>query len=144
VDKGASAHTKTRIAGELNGLAGHVAAVKAARVKLGEDLDRLGVEARAQMGQTMERTAWKVGATAAAVFAGIAVRKLLTAGWTKARRSAPPANPAAPETTWPEALAWTAATGIAVGIARLVATRGAAAGWRKATGVLPPGLQDVQ
>ena len=85
-----------------------------------------------------------MGATAAAVFAGIAVRKLLTAGWTKARKSAPPANPAAPETTWPEALAWTAATGIAVGIARLVATRGAAAGWRKATGVLPPGLQDVQ
>ena len=63
--------------------------------------------------------------------------------WTKARKTTPPTNPAARDTQWSEALAWTIATSIGVGIARLVATRGAAAGWEKATGALPPGLEEV-
>lgn len=47
------------------------------------------------------------------------------------------------DTGWGEAIAWTAATGVAIGVARLVAARAAAADWQRATGELPPGLEEV-
>ncbi len=128
---------------ELDGLSPHVAAVEAARARLGRDLDQLSTEFRAQMGHTMEKTLWKLAAAGAAVISGILVRKALITGWRQARHSDPPANPAAPGTQWGEALAWTVASGVAVGLARLLAQRGAAAGWRRATGALPPGLEEV-
>jgi hypothetical protein len=127
----------------LNGLAEHVAAVEAARKKLGEDLDRLSAEVRAQMSKRMEETAWKIVGTGGAILAGLAARKLLTAAWTKMRKTDPPSNPAAPGTSWGEALSWAAASGLAVAISRLLAQRGAAAGWQKALGSLPPGLEEV-
>ena len=43
---------------DYNGLTPHVAAVEAARDRLGRDLDILNTEVRAQMGQTAEKTAW--------------------------------------------------------------------------------------
>lgn len=130
-------------AAEHNGLADRVAAVQEARLKLGRDLDRLTVEARAQMGQTMEKIAWKIAAAGAGVVAGLAVRKALTAGWRAARHDEPPTNPAAPDTSWGEALAWTMALAAGMGAAKLVAVRGAAAGWERATGALPPGVGEV-
>lgn len=129
-------------AGERNGLAERVAAVEAARTQLGRDLDRLTVEARAQMGQTMEKITWKVAGLGSAVLAGVLMRKALTTGWAKARHQQPPMNPANPGTSWGEALAWTMALGAGVGVARMLAGRAAAAGWQKATGKLPPGLED--
>jgi hypothetical protein len=62
------------------------------------------------------------------------------AGGDEERSAKQPADPA---TSWGEAIAWTAATGLVVGVARMLASRGAAAGWQKATGTLPPGLQEV-
>lgn len=129
--------------GMLNGIADHVAAVEAAREKLGEDLDRLTLEVRAQMNQRIEETTWKVLGTGGAILAGMMARKILVAAWTKARKADPPSNPAAPDTSWGEALAWAIASGIVVAIGRLLAERGAAAGWQKARGTLPPGLQEV-
>lgn len=129
--------------GEHNGLAERVAAVQAARMQLGRDLDRLSVEARAQMGLTMEKIAWKAAAAGAGVLAALAVRKVMEVGWRAARHQEPPANPAAPGTGWGEALAWTTAMAAGMGAAKLVAVRGAAAGWRKATGSPPPGLLDA-
>ena len=114
-------------AGAHNGLAEHVAAVQEARLRLGRDLDRLTVEARAQMGQTMEKIAWKLAAAGAGVAAGLAVRKAMAA---------------APGTSWAPALAWTLAMAAGMGAAKLVAIRGVAAGWQKATGTLPPGLEE--
>lgn len=128
---------------DYNGLTPHVAAVEAARERLGRDLDTLHTEVRAQMGQTAEKTAWKVAATGAGLIAGVLTRKVIVASWKAAKGTNPPTNPAARETQWSEAIIWTIATSIGVGIARLVATRGAAAGWEKATGALPPGLQEV-
>lgn len=128
---------------ELNGLGDRVTRVKAAREKLGADMDRLDREVRVQVATTTERTVWRVGATVAAIGAGIVMRRVLVALWTRLRHANPPSNPAAPSTTWPEALGWSLATGAAVGVARLLATRGAAAGWRAATGVLPPGMEEV-
>lgn len=128
---------------DYNGLTPHVAAVEAARERLGRDLDALNTEVRAQMGQTAEKTTWKIAATGAGVIAGVVARKAIMAGWVKTKGTNPPTNPAARETQWSEALIWTVATSIGVGIARLVATRGAAGAWEKATGALPPGLQEI-
>ena len=126
-----------------DGIADPGAARDAARDALARDLEQLTVEVKTQMGQTVDNTVWKVGGTLAAVIAGILTRKGLTAIWKAARKSDPPSNPANPSTQWAEALAWTAASGVAVGIARLLASRGAAEGWRRYTGALPPGLEEV-
>ena len=120
-----------------------VATVAAARERLGRDLDQLNVEVRSQVTSSVQKSFWKGGATLSAVAAGVIVRKVLIAAWRRARKADPPTNPAAPGTSWGEALAWTAATGVAVAVARMVAQRGAAGAWVKATGHLPPGLEEV-
>jgi hypothetical protein len=127
--------------GSLNGLTQHVREVEAARMRLGHDLERLNHEVRAQMGQTVEKLAWKALVVGSALSAGLGTVKAMTAGWKAVKKSDPPTNPAHPATGWGEAVAWTAATGVALAVAKLVAARGAAAGWQKATGHLPPGLE---
>lgn len=135
--------TPARTVSGSNGLVPHQEAVRAARERLGRDLDVLNDEVRAEMGHAMEKTVWKLAATGAAVLASIAVRNVLMAVWRSVVKTEPPNNPADPATSWGEAIAWTAATGLVIGVARMAASRGAAAGWRRATGNLPPGLQDV-
>jgi hypothetical protein len=127
----------------LNGLAEQVAAVESARTKLGQDLDRLNAEVQAQMSRRLEKTAWKAVGTSGAILASLMARKLVTAAWTKTRKTDPPSNPAAPGTSWGEALAWAAISGLVVAVGRLLAQRGAAAGWKKTLGSLPPGLEEV-
>jgi len=95
------------------------------------------------MAQTASKLTWKVVGLGAGAVAAILTRKVLTAAWRGAKHDDPPANPAAPGTTWGEVLAWAASTGVALGVARLVAQRGAAAAWEGATGSLPPGLEKV-
>lgn len=123
-------------------LGGERAAVLAARERLGTDLDRLDSEVRAQVAGGVQTVVWKLGAAAAGFAAAAAMRKLVTYAWKTARRSEPPHDPVSPETPWGEALAWTLATAVGVGIGRLLAERGAAVGWRKATGNRPPGHDD--
>lgn len=94
------------------------------------------------MGNTVAKVGWKVTGLMFAIPAGIAARKAMDVAWRKARHSDPPANPAAPGTTWTEALLWAAVSGVAFAAARMVAARGAAATWRSLTGGLPPGLED--
>ncbi len=94
------------------------------------------------MGNTVAKAGWKVTGLLFAIPAGIAARKAMDAAWRKARHTDPPANPAAPGTTWTEALLWAAASGVAFAAARMIAARGAAATWRSLTGGLPPGLED--
>ncbi|MFN2557270.1 MAG: DUF4235 domain-containing protein [Nitriliruptorales bacterium] len=86
---------------------------------------------------------WKAVGTSAGIAAAALTRNLITSGWQRRRGSEPPANPESPSTGWGEALAWAALTGVAIGVARMVAARGAAAGWRRAMGELPPGLEEV-
>ncbi len=87
-----------------------------------------------------ERTAWNALALASATVAGIAVRNLLESEWEKLRKDEPPQNPAASAVGWGDAVAWTVATGVAVGLGRLIAQRGAAEGWRKMRGSYPDEL----
>jgi hypothetical protein len=121
-----------------DGLADRVATVHAARERLGRDLDRLNAEVRAEMGHTMERMLWKFAAGGAALVAGLAVRKALTAVWLHTQHREPPEDVAKPGTGWGEAAVWTVATAVGMGLAKLVATRGAAAGWQRAKGTPPP------
>jgi hypothetical protein len=86
------------------------------------------------------QTGWALVAAGSAVIAAIATRNALKAAWRAMRHEDPPLNPAAHDTEWPEAIAWTAATGLAAGLSRLVARRTAASGWYRVTGEWPPGL----
>lgn len=95
------------------------------------------------MANAARKVTWKIVGTGAGLGAAVVTKKAITAAWRGAKRADPPANPAAAGTTWPEALTWAASTGVALGVARVVAQRGAAAGWQKATGELPPGLEEV-
>jgi hypothetical protein len=85
----------------------------------------------------MRPTMWKGVATLAAVGAAIAARNATSAVWRKRTGHDPPMNPADPDTSWGEAVAWTLVTGALVGVARLVARRGAASLWAKVEGELP-------
>jgi hypothetical protein len=89
------------------------------------------------------KVGWKlVGITSGLVAVRI-TKKALDKTWTKTKGTEPPRNPAAAGTTWNEALSWAIATGAALGVARVLATRGAAQAWKKTTGALPPGLEEV-
>lgn len=86
---------------------------------------------------------WKIVGTVAGVLSGMATRSLLRAGWRRVKGGDPPTNPAAPGTSWNEALTWAAASGVALAITRLVAQRGAAEAWKAQAGTYPPGLEEV-
>lgn len=133
----------TNTTGASDGLAPKVAEVEAARDRLGHDLDLLHSEVRTQMGRTVERIAWKLVAAGTAIAAAALTRKGLTVAWRKTIKRDPPKSTAGPGTGWGEAIAWTGATAVAIAVARLVAERGTAAGWQRATGHQPPGLEDT-
>lgn len=86
-----------------------------------------------------------VGSKLIGIGTGLAVRKLSEKGlnkvWRKTRHSEPPADPASPGTPWAEALSYAVASGVAIGVARLVATRGAATAKIKLTGKPPEGME---
>jgi hypothetical protein len=79
-----------------------------------------------------------VGAAATTAVA----QKVLKKGWTKATGKEPPADPAHPDVKWREAVGWAAASAMVVAVARLLAQRKVAQTWRRASGTLPPGMND--
>ena len=86
-----------------------------------------------------------VGSKLVGIATGIAVRKLsekvLDVVWKRTKHSDPPADPASPGTPWVEALSWAAASGVAVGVSRLVTTKGLATAKLKLTGKVPEGME---
>lgn len=86
---------------------------------------------------------WSAYALGATVVAGIVARKALTTSWKVATGKEPPQNPADPDVSMGEAVAWAAASGVAIGLARMLASRKAANYYRKSTGHLPPNLQEA-
>lgn len=87
---------------------------------------------------------WKLMGTGSAVLASVLIKKVLMSTWQSVAKTQPPNNPAQPGTNWGDAIAWAAGTGVFVGVARMMAARGAAAGWQRAMGTLPPGLEQVR
>jgi hypothetical protein len=126
--------------GKSGDIAQRVAEVRRARERLEQDVDVMTAEVRASVGQTVEKTAWKTLTMGAGILAGVLMRRLLVASWRKTRHVDPPSDPYQPASSWAEALTWAAATGVGVGVARVVAARGAAAGWERAMGAPPPGV----
>jgi Protein of unknown function (DUF4235) len=86
---------------------------------------------------------WRVLGGVSAVVAGILARKLLVTAWRRTTGDNPPANPAAPGTDWRKAIVYAVVSGAAMGLARMLATRKAAAYYAKSTGHLPPGMEEV-
>ena len=86
-----------------------------------------------------------LGSKLAGIATGVAARKaskpLLDKVWRKYKHSDPPEHPASPDTPWPEAISWAVASGIAYGVARLVAMKGVASAKAKVTGKVPEGME---
>ena len=78
-------------------------------------------------------TGYKLMAAIASLFGALVARKLLTGLWKAASGKEPPANPAHPTVTWPEALSWAIASGAVVGVARLVAQKKVADSFHRAS-----------
>ncbi len=89
------------------------------------------------------KTVYKVLGLSAGLLSGKVARSVLDKGWAKTRGVEPPRNPAVPGVSWGEALTWAIASGVAVSVARLLADRTVARTWAKATGSLPPGVEEV-
>ena len=87
---------------------------------------------------------WSAMGLASTVGATIAARKALTSTWKVATGKNPPVNPAHPDVSIGEAVAWATVSGVAVGLARMLASRKAAEYYRKSTGHLPANLADVE
>ncbi len=85
---------------------------------------------------------WSMMALASTVGAGIAARKALTTSWKVATGKEPPQNPADPDVSLAEAVAWATVSGVAIGVARMLASRQAANYYRRSTGHLPSNLQE--
>lgn len=86
----------------------------------------------------IEKRMFSAVSTIAAIAAGVAARKAVRALWTKKFHEEPPQNPASRDTAWQEALLWSVATGAVIGVTRMLARRGTAAGWERVTGHRAP------
>jgi hypothetical protein len=88
--------------------------------------------------------AYSLLALAATLGATIAARKAMTATWKLSTGKQPPSNPEHPDVSMGEAAAWAIASGVAVGLARMLASRKAADYYRRSTGRLPANLEDTE
>ncbi|HEX6515117.1 MAG TPA: DUF4235 domain-containing protein [Nocardioidaceae bacterium] len=86
---------------------------------------------------------WSAYGFGATLLATILARKALNMTWKISTGKTPPNNPAHPDVSMGEAVAWASLSGVAVGLARMMASRKAADYYRRSTGHLPPNLQDV-
>ncbi|MGH8890586.1 MAG: DUF4235 domain-containing protein [Acidothermaceae bacterium] len=78
-----------------------------------------------------ESIALKIYSSVGAVVAGIIARKVIEKTWVKATGKTPPDDPHSPTVPLREAVGWSLASGSAVAIARLLATRKAAGAWQR-------------
>ncbi len=88
--------------------------------------------------------AYSLFGLAATLGATMVARKAMTATWKLSTGKEPPTNPEHPDVSMGEAVAWAAASGVAVGLARMLAGRKTADYYRRSTGHLPPNLEDVK
>ena len=85
-----------------------------------------------------QKMIWILVGAGAAMIASNIVERSLAAGWKAITSDDPPSKPESPRTGWTDALAWTAASALAIGLSQVLAKRGAALGWQYATGKTPP------
>lgn len=97
-------------------------------------------QGKAEKSKAKGKRTWKLLGSTSALVAGIVTTKALDATWRTATGKKPPTAPESPEIGNREALAWAAVSGMAMGVARMYATRRAAGYWVKSFGTLPPGM----
>ena len=85
-----------------------------------------------------KRFGWKVIAYGSGALAALVTQRLLETVWKALRHAAPPPMPADRRSSWTDALSWAIATGVGVGVARLLAIRAAAVVWEATTHEPPP------
>jgi hypothetical protein len=85
-----------------------------------------------------KRFGWKVIALGSGALAGLATQRLLETAWKGLRSANPPPLPADRHSSWADALSWAIASGVGVGVARLLAIRTAAVVWEATTHEPPP------
>ena len=68
----------------------------------------------------LAKVGWKVVGILSGLVAARTAKVTLDKTWATTRGGEPPRNPAAPGTSWPDALTWAVAAGATVGVARLV------------------------
>lgn len=84
--------------------------------------------------------AWKLLAAAAAAVGTAVADKGVRKAWVRTTGKEPPADPMNPDVEWREAVAWALLSGAAIGIARLVMQRRAAAFYRDSNSPLARAL----
>lgn len=89
------------------------------------------------MTSKMQKLTYNLVAAGMALLAARVVKAGMEKGWGVIQNDTPPENPEDPETSWQEALIWSAVTGVMVGAAQLLIRRGTAVGWIKFTGHNP-------
>ena len=87
---------------------------------------------------------WRIVTLGAGALAAFATRQALTLLWAHSSDDPPPDDPADRRTSWWTALTWAMATGVGMGVARLLALRGASAAWQAATHDTPPGYPSLR
>lgn len=75
--------------------------------------------------------------TLATIAVGAVAHKVLVAAWERGTGATPPDDPSDPAVDWRDALTWGAATGVGVGVGRVLARRMTAKAWTKAIGRSP-------
>ena len=85
-----------------------------------------------------KKLAWKAISYGAGALAALVTQRLLEKGWKLLRHASAPPVPADRRSSWAEALSWAVATGVGVGVTRLLAIRTAAVAWEAATHEPPP------
>jgi hypothetical protein len=93
--------------------------------------------------QNVGKLGYKILAGLGATVGAAVARKALSTGWKTATGKEPPAKPEHPDVKWAEGATWAAVSAAAVAVARLLAQRRVAATWQRASGTMPPGLDDA-
>jgi hypothetical protein len=86
----------------------------------------------------VQKYTWKAIAVGTGALTGFATQRVIELMWTALRGSRPPKLAADRSSPWPDAVSWAVATGIGVGVARLLAVRTAAVLWEAAVHAPPP------
>jgi hypothetical protein len=90
----------------------------------------------------VSKVGWKIVGGAATAAGGAAASKSINLAYRKLRGE-PPLNPAHPDMAWRDAMIWALVSAVAITLGRLAGERVAAAGWLRATGALPPGMEPI-
>jgi hypothetical protein len=92
--------------------------------------------------QNAGKLGYKILAGVGAAVGTTVARKALDTGWKRATGKEPPSNPENPDVRWSEAVTWAVASAAIIAFVKLLAKRRVAATWQRASGTLPPGLEE--